>query len=144
LFIPGNAKSDNQPLVAFIGLAFAAIILVVREIVPNVIITSARKKIANDNWQPPQQAASPVPKDATPEEKFLFIYRSRLIIRAALLEGAAFFNLAAFFIHHQWWSFAIAAIFAAVNLSTIPTRDGLLSWIDRQVELLAFEEQTNS
>ncbi len=143
-FISGNAEPDKQPLVAFIGLAFAAIILVVREIVPNVIVTSARKKIANGSWQPPRQAASPIPKDATPEEKLLFTYRSRLIIRAALLEGAAFFNLVAFVIHHQWWSFAIAAVFAAINLSTIPTRDGLLSWIDRQTELLALEKQTNS
>ncbi|NQV22793.1 MAG: hypothetical protein HQ518_00365 [Rhodopirellula sp.] len=143
LFTSGEAKPDRQPVVAFIGLVFAAITLVAREVAPKVIVTSVRKKIANGSWPSPQQAASPILKDATTEEKFLLIYQSRLIVRAGLLEGAAFLNLIMFTIDHQWWSFAIAAVFAAINLSTFPSRDGLLNWIDQQVELLALE-QTNS
>lgn len=143
VFISRDAKPDEQPVVAFMGLAFAAIVLVAREIVSKVTVTSARRKIANGSWQPRQQTVRPVPKDLTPEEKLLFTYQSRLIVKAALLEGVAFFNLIAFVIHQQWWSFAIAAVFAAINLSTFPTRDGLLSWIDEQIELLALEEQIN-
>ena len=98
--------------------------------------------MASGGSQSPQQAARQVSEEATLEEKFLLTYQSRLIVRAALLEGAAFFNLIAFIINHEWWSFAIAAVFAAINLSTFPSRDGLLSWIDQQIELLALE-QTN-
>jgi hypothetical protein len=142
LLSSGGAKPDRQPIVSFMGLFFAAVMFVAREVVSKFIVASARKKIASGGWQSPQQAARQVSEEATLEEKFLFTYRIRLIVRAVPLEGAAFFNLIAFMMDHEWWSFAIAAVFAAINLSTFPSRDGLLSWIDQQIELLALE-QTN-
>jgi len=142
LLISGEAKPDGQPVVAYMGLFFAAVMFVTREVVSKFIVASARKKIASGGSQSAQQVTRQISEEATLEEKFLFTYRVRLIVRAALLEGAAFFNLIAFIIQHEWWSFAIAAVFAAIILSTFPSRNGLLNWIDQQIELLALE-QTN-
>lgn len=50
LVMSGGAQPNNQPVVAYVGLAFAAAVLVAREIVPKVMLDSARTRIANSTW----------------------------------------------------------------------------------------------
>ncbi len=130
LVISKGGGRETGAMIAYLGLSFAAIAFVAGEIMSRVIVSVGRKELAQKEQD-------------NPEEGLLNIYRSRLIIRGALLQGAVFFNLVAFMASGIWWSFAIAAVFTAINLSTIPSRDRLLSWIDQQVELLALE-QSNS
>jgi hypothetical protein len=144
LLSSGEANPGRQSILAFLGLIFAAAAFIAREIASNVFVASQRKKIVGGTWGVDSQYAHLLPNGATTEEKLVLVYQSRLIIRAAILEGACFFNLVAFMIDHQWWSFAIAAVFAAINLSTIPSRNGLLNWIDQQIELMTLEPHSNS
>lgn len=85
-----------------------------------------------------------VPENATHVDRLLMSFQTRLIVRAALLEGAAFFNLIAFMIERQTWSFGIAGALAAINLSTFPSRDSVLYWIRQQLELMELERNQRS
>jgi hypothetical protein len=141
LLSSGEANPGRQSILAFLGLIFAAAAFIAREIASNVFVASQRKKIVGGTWGVDSQYAHLLTSSPT---ALVLVYQSRLIIRAAILEGACFFNLVAFMIDHQWWSFAIAAVFAAINLSTIPSRNGLLNWIDQQIELMTLEPHSNS
>lgn len=59
-------------------------------------------------------------------------YQARMIIRFALLEGAAFFNLVAVIIEHHWWNLAAAGALAFLMLLMFPTRTRVDQWIETQ------------
>lgn len=56
-------------------------------------------------------------------------FLTRHIIRLALLEGAAFFNVIAAIIEHHWWSLGIAGLLVGWMLMQFPTRERVEHWI---------------
>jgi hypothetical protein len=60
------------------------------------------------------------------------VYQIRMIIGLALLEGAAFFNLVACLVEHNWWSLAIAGCLVVWMLALFPTRTRVEQWIENQ------------
>ena len=62
--------------------------------------------------------------------KLAGIFQVRMIIRVALLEGAAFFNLIEYLIDRQWWSVAVAGVLIAIMLMNFPTMNQFDGWAD--------------
>lgn len=56
-------------------------------------------------------------------------YQTQMIIKIALLEGAAFFNIIATIIEHNWWNLGIAGLLVGWMLANFPTRNRVEHWI---------------
>ncbi|MFO1093547.1 MAG: hypothetical protein U0992_09580 [Planctomycetaceae bacterium] len=60
------------------------------------------------------------------------VYQAQMIVKLALLEGAAFFNVICSIIEHNWWSLGIAGLLVGWMLTQFPTRDRVERWIATQ------------
>jgi len=121
---PGN----NLPIITYVGMGLAALMLVLRFIVPDLI---ARKQFA----QTMQTAKTEANED---EEQmlgnFYQVFMVRLIIGMALLEGAAMVNLVAVLVENQKLAFVPVVILLLVMIASIPTKSKLDGWIRNQME----------
>ena len=102
-----------------IALAFAAVMIIARFIVPGLIGDPLALVTAGE---------------------LLGLYQTRLIAGIALLEGAALLNITAFHMEHHWSSLMIAGILMLLMLSSWPTRSKIESWIRIQRELAGLAE----
>jgi hypothetical protein len=55
-----------------------------------------------------------------------------MIIKLALLESAAFFNVIATVVEHNWWSLGLAGLLVGWMLTNFPTRSRVERWIAEQ------------
>lgn len=69
---------------------------------------------------------------ASVEQRPYSAFMSRHIIRLALLEGGAFFNIVVTLIEHNWWSLGIAGLLVGWMLVNFPTRGRVERWIAEQ------------
>ena len=126
--INGLKPDAGLPILTFIGMGMAALMLVMRLIIPDLI---ARTQFA----QTMQTAKTEANED---EEQilgsFYQIFMVRLIIGMALLEGAAMFNLVAGLVEKQRLAFIPVAILLLVMIDSIPTKSKLDGWIRYQME----------
>jgi hypothetical protein len=60
------------------------------------------------------------------------LYQTRMILRYALLEGAAFFCIVATIIEHNWWTLGMAGGLVLIMLTIFPTRTRVEHWIETQ------------
>lgn len=114
----------NQPpaegIVKYMALGFIALELVPFALVPTFVTAESITQA---------QAGNRLPEgDGLPYG----LYQARMIIRFALLEGAAFFNLVAVIIEHHWWNLAAAGALAFLMLLMFPTRTRVEQWIETQ------------
>ena len=83
----------------------------------------------------PDLVASRIPSQqlqASAELRPYSMFVGRHIVRLALLEGAAFFNIVVTVIEHNWWSMGIAGLLVGWMLTQFPTRDRVERWIAHQ------------
>jgi len=123
------------PVITYLGMGIAALMLVLRMVVPNLI---AR----NQFTQAMQEAKAEGNQD---EEQllgtFYQIFLVRLIIGMALLEGAAMLNLVAVLIEKQKLAFIPVVILLLVMIASMPTKSKLDAWIRNQMENYNLEHQ---
>lgn len=131
----GSKPDSGLPILTFAAMGMAAMSLVVRFIVPNLI---ARKQFA----QTMQTAKTEADKD---EEQilgsFYQIFMVRMIIGMAFLEGAAMFSLVTVMVEKQRLAFIPVAILLLAMIGLIPTKTKLDGWIRTQMENYNLENQ---
>ena len=69
---------------------------------------------------------------------FAPVYQMELIIKLALLEGAAFMNGVAYLVEIRWWSLAAMGALLAVMCLKFPTKGRITTWIERRTIDLRF------
>lgn len=111
VMVQGRAAGD--PLLAYVAAGFAVFALVLRSLLPNLM--------------------------AGAEGDAPAIYQTQTIVRYALLEGAALFNLVAYLIAAQWWSVAVAGVLLAAMGFGFPTRGKYETWLQGRRQLERFE-----
>ena len=78
---------------------------------------------------------TPPPGRDTPSADELTLYQqfqARTIVGLAMLEGAAFFNIIATIVEHNWWSLAIAGCLVFWMLAMFPTQTRIKHWVETQ------------
>jgi hypothetical protein len=109
--------APNGVLVSGLGAAFAVLAFVLHLAVPAVMRASAERAVS--------------------DQQLYGLYLSKTIIGLALLEGAAFFNLIALMVEHNWWSLAIVGGLVLWMLALFPTRTRVSHWVEaRQMQSL--------
>ena len=126
----------DMPMITFFALGFGGLQLVLQAVIPGLIATNLRRQLAAGKW-PPARMGQAVPADDF--GKLCLLYQTRLIIGAALAEGAALFLVMAYLIEGQLVALAGAAVMLVLVLTRFPTRPGLEGWLSDQQELLRQE-----
>ncbi|WP_339731282.1 hypothetical protein [uncultured Gimesia sp.] len=130
-----DAADGGLPVITYIGMGMAALMLVLRMIVPNLV--------ARNQFHQTMQAAQ---AEGNLDEKqmlgnFYQIFMVRMILGMALLEGAAMLNLVAVLIENQMLAFVPVGILLLVMIASVPTKSKLDGWIRNQMENYNLEHQ---
>ncbi len=104
--------ASNGLFISGAGAVFAGVAFVLHLVIPPLI--AARQGRGADNQQ------------------LYGVYLMKTIIGLALLEGAAFFNLIACLVEHNWWSLAVAGGLVFWMLAMFPTRTKIEHWAETQ------------
>lgn len=115
----GLEKEAGDPFMAYIAAGFAVLMFVMHLLVPSMIAGAAMK----------QSGQNETTEDRT-GDNLVGIFQTQLIVVMAMLEGAAFFNLVAFIIAVQWWSFAVVGLLLLAMAAKFPTRFKVESWLE--------------
>ncbi|EDL58719.1 hypothetical protein [Gimesia maris] len=123
------------PVITYLGMGLAALMLVLRMIIPNMIarnqFTQAMQEAREEGNQDEEQMLG----------TFYQIFMVRMIIGLALLEGAAMINLVAVMVENQKLAFIPVSILLLVMIASMPTKSKLDGWIRNQMENYNLEHQ---
>ena len=123
------------PVITYLGMGLAALMLVLRMIIPNMIarnqFTQAMQEAREEGNQDEEQMLG----------TFYQIFMVLMIIGLALLEGAAMINLVAVMVENQKLAFIPVAILLLVMIASMPTKSKLDGWIRNQMENYNLEHQ---
>ena len=113
------AKGDGLPfpMISFMAIGFAGVTTVMRFVVPTIILNGGKAQL--------KQAA-------TDEQPMVLagLYQTKTIVGMALLEGAAFFNLIAYIMEKQVWTYGVVAFLLAVMAISFPSQGQFESWAE--------------
>ena len=123
-------------ILSLVGLAMMASILVGVPIASRAMTAKLLAKIAAGK---PLNPGIPEVSEAA---ALRFVYQSRMIVRFAMLEGAAFFNAIVFLIEGRLPNLIAVFLLLAVMASQFPTRDSMDAFVDEQGDLLRQERQS--
>jgi hypothetical protein len=124
---------DDSHFTSWLMAGFAVVVVMLRLVVPLLVTGKLRSAIASGKSV---HQHLPVDRFGTDENKLCAVYQTQMLIGAALLEGAAFANLAAYMIEAQIMSLAIAVGLLIGMLVDFPTLASVGAWIKRQQRLL--------
>lgn len=117
--IGGRIQDPNAPMiVCYLGLASAGLMAVLRFIIPEIVTAAATRPKAGQ----------------TPEEfrqQLAGAYQTKVIIGAALLEGAGFFNGVAYVITGSLLNMGAIAVLLTVMAVTFPSQSQFDQWADQ-------------
>jgi len=123
-FVIGWGQPPGDETLGFMAVGFSVIALIA-SFVATAVVTN-------------QQLGSP--RSGAVSTLGLFaVYQTRVIVRAALLEGAAFFCCIAYLSTRVWWTLATALVLVAVMALFFPTRGRFDDWVRGQRERHAFD-----
>jgi hypothetical protein len=136
----GKQGGGDSP-VWMIAAGFAVVMLIARHVMGVVMLNGSRRQIANGTWQIPASRGQvdSFPADATDADRLLAVLQTVTIVQCALPEGAAFFNVIAYIVDGRVASLVMVAVLLLWMSSSFPTRDRVVNWIGRQLELVELE-----
>jgi hypothetical protein len=118
LVLGGLSKPPQGQMLSMGGVAFAVIAFVMHLVIPEILVKQA---IKTSNNQP---------------ASLVGLFMTKTIIASALLEGAAFFNLIALMIEHNWWSLVVVGGLVLWMAAQIPNVIRTEHWVEsKQLEL---------
>jgi hypothetical protein len=118
--IPQGQPPGDQFL-AYFAIGFSLIALVVSPIASSVAGTQSLRRLES-------QGAGLSNLD------FFGVLQTRVIVRSAVLEGAAFFCCIAYLSTRQWWTLGMVFMLLAVMAILFPTRGRFDNWVREQRE----------
>lgn len=133
-----QAPHAGQPILTYMSVCASAAAVVASFIVPMVLAGSMRKSL-------PDSSAVSNATGATGDANILplvQVYQTLLIIKCAILEGAAFFCLIAHMIERQVITLAVAGVLLLVLLAQFPTRSRAETWVESELELAELRRQS--
>ena len=125
-----QGDQENLPVVTYVALGFGVLALVASVLVPRLIDAGNRNGILSGTNQPSNSSQQTA--EVGEVGLFMGMYLGRLIVGVAILEGAAFFNLAARIIEGQTISLIMAALLLVAILLKFPTRSSVENWIETE------------
>ncbi len=134
------------PIFTYIAILFGATAIVAAQIAPAIIVGRARRTIHDGSWRSPQGSQVSASQSEMLERcgdagRLWLLYQTVTIVRAALIEGAAFFLLVVYIIERSPISLAGSLVMIFILASLFPGRKRALHWIEDQLNLLDQQRQ---
>jgi hypothetical protein len=123
-FAGNGPLAPMNHLISWVAVGVAVVALIMQAILPGTIVAAARQRLARIT-------------EVSEESGLIAAYRSKMIVGAALCEGAAFMALQAYLLEGDLWLLPLAAVMTLLIAARIPSASGLASWLDRQHEMIA-------
>ncbi len=138
-----SVAGDGIPILTYIALAFGAMSVLMRLVVPGVIVSASRRKIAGGDFDRSGTcggvASSRPAADTADAGKLMTVYVLRTIIAGAILEGACLLAIVAHFVDGSIATIVVAGVLAVGILALLPTWTAVEQWLDDQMRLLREE-----
>ncbi|HYW80641.1 MAG TPA: hypothetical protein VE890_13740 [Thermoguttaceae bacterium] len=137
--------AGQLPVITYVAIGFACVALVVRMIVPGIVVAQGRRRIAEGTWNLPAGRGFQPPLNSEFIErtgdagKLAMLFMTRMIIAAALLEGAAFCSMVAYMVEQSPMALIVAGVMIIGVALHFPTRSRLIHWIEDQLTLIEQE-----
>lgn len=134
----GEAGPPEMPLLTYMSLAIAPAAILVALLFPGALIRSQREAILAGvaTLHPSSADKSPAPDSHSKLMRLIGGYQTALIIRCAILEGAAFFALIAYMLEGQTWILLVVGILLLFLISGVPTRSRVADFIDQEQRVI--------
>jgi hypothetical protein len=129
-FVSVQGQPPGDPTLAFIGIGFSAIAIVLSLLVPTVAANQKLRLLRNAG------------NEISTADLFA-VSQTRVIIRAALLEGAAFFCCIAYMVSRSWLALGAAFVLLVLMVVFFPTRGRFDDWVREQRELRALDSASS-
>jgi hypothetical protein len=133
VFATQPADGDRPANLALIGVAFAVVAAVAAASAPRLMAAQSRSALVTGR---PASGAAPGNLPAGDAGMLLGGFQVRRIIAAAILEGAAFFNVFAYQTERQTYTLGIIAALLCGLLALIPLRPLVEQWLERELRTI--------
>lgn len=131
-------QQQGQPpatsMVTYLALGYAPIMLILQLSVPKMV-SPARKPASSSRLE---DLAQPAASGLGDVGMLCNIYQTRLIVAAALLEGAAFFALVAYLTEGNILTLIVAVVMLGCILARFPTVSKVERWIEQERQAMQF------
>lgn len=118
LFVGQYAKPSGPVLLSYIGLGAAAVMMVLRFVVPGLITGAATRRTEDQTAESYRQ-------------KLATAYQSRTVIGNALLEGAGFLNCVTYILTGSLLNLGAVAVLLTLMAITFPSQTHFDNWADQ-------------
>jgi hypothetical protein len=146
LLVPGpgaQGAGGERPLqFTWIAAAFMAAVIAARLVVPTIVVRNGRSSIARGTFSFPwdrdtgSQAEGEELKQMGDAGPLFMLYQTKTIIGAALLEGVTFFMTIAYLIERSPIALGLAVALILAVAAHMPTRTGVVHWIEDQLRFV--------
>jgi hypothetical protein len=114
-----------------------------RLIVPSIIVAQARRRILAGEWDVPEgpqraQVAEMIERTGD-AGRLMGVHATKTIVATALVEGVTFFAIIVYMVTQSMFALCVAIVMIAVLALHFPTRNGVLDWIESQLQLMEQE-----
>jgi len=139
----GDAGNQRPLAVSYMALAFLGAAIAARCIMPGIVVRAGRRNIARGTYpcaQPEnRQGESLSPGPPGDAGGLLTLFQTKTVMGAAIIEGVTFFMLIAYMVERWTPILAVAVVLILVIAAHMPTRSGVIHWIEDQLRLVEEE-----
>lgn len=132
-----NFPQRNIPILSIVLLGQGALSTVLSFVVPKVMLPAQRKEFIRRLQTSAEDAKEPNLRAET--SALCGLYRTQMIIQAALVEGGVFACIIAYMTEGLAISLVGAILFMALTASRFPTIARLEQWLREQLDVIAVE-----
>jgi uncharacterized membrane protein len=133
-------QAAEQPVLTYISLAAAGMILLVWVVLPGIVVSQGRKNIHRTLPRAKQVSGdSNEEKDERENslaEALVQLLQTKTIVACAMLEGGVFFLLVVYMIEHSVISLLAAGVLMILLIAQMPTSGRATAWIENQMRLV--------
>jgi hypothetical protein len=130
----GMGQTGDLPVVSFVAAALLVIQAPLSFILPNLMTSSALRRILAGTWQP--TPGVPLTLYATGGAKLMAVRQGTLIVGLALLEGVALFGCIGYLLEAQPLALGVVGIALILMLGQFPLEGRVRGWLKRQADTL--------
>jgi hypothetical protein len=130
-FVAAQGQQPRNDILAYIAIGFAMIALVASPVVSTIAANQRLRQLESRG----------------PELSLMDLFGvlgTRVIVRAAILEGAVFFCCIAYMVTALWWTLGTALLLLALMIPFFPTRGRFDDWVREQREIRSLDGERRS
>lgn len=136
----GLDMGENETLAQIMNLvlvAFLTAAIIASAVVPTLMVSRARRKIAAGDWNvsqgPYQPKVAEMIERTGDAGKLIGVHCTKTIISVAIIEGLTFFAIIVYLVVQSTFAVCVAIAMIAVLALHFPTRNSVMDWIENQL-----------